>query len=156
MSDSTYVVIAEPSELVRSLLEYVVVNKLCWKADATASGLQALELIQRHHPDVVIAENYLNDLGGLELCRQMREDPGLSHIPVVWTSVWSREARDAGAAASRLKPFSLSDLMGTLARVFDERPRPYTNGRPSREERVPRFVPVWGRPTCKMSMPPQT
>jgi CheY-like chemotaxis protein len=160
MADSKYVVIVEPSDIMRTLLECVVVSRLGWKAGVADTGPQAWELIQKQKPDLVIAEGclegYENELGGLELCRQIRVDPKLSHIPVVLTSVSSREARQAGSAASLLKPFSLHDLLRTIDRVLHERHRPGTNGRPSQEEHASKFETVRGRPPNQTSNPSPT
>jgi CheY-like chemotaxis protein len=43
---------------------------------------QALDLAERHWPDAVIADVHLPTLGGLELCRRLREDLALADLPV--------------------------------------------------------------------------
>ncbi len=51
------------------------------------TGRQALELIRRVHPDVVIIDSGMPDIPGVELCLQLRNDPEFpSSTPVVLTT----------------------------------------------------------------------
>lgn len=51
------------------------------------TGRQALELIRRTHPDVVIVDSGMPDMPGVELCIQLRDDPEFpSSTPVVMTT----------------------------------------------------------------------
>lgn len=51
------------------------------------TGRQALELIRRTHPDVVIIDSGMPDIAGVDLCLQLRNDPEFpSSTPVVMTT----------------------------------------------------------------------
>jgi len=51
------------------------------------TGRQALELIHRTHPDVVIIDSGMPDVPGVDLCIQLRDDPEFpSSTPVVMTT----------------------------------------------------------------------
>jgi|SRR5688572_21028228 len=51
------------------------------------TGRQALDLIRRTHPDVVIIDSGMPDIPGVELCQQLRNDPEFpSSTPVVMTT----------------------------------------------------------------------
>jgi PleD family two-component response regulator len=51
------------------------------------TGRQALELIRRTHPDVVIVDSGMPDMPGVELCQQLRNDPEFSSsTPIVMTT----------------------------------------------------------------------
>ncbi|HEX6315077.1 MAG TPA: response regulator [Gemmatimonadaceae bacterium] len=51
------------------------------------TGRQALELIRRTHPDVVIIDSGMPDIPGVALCQQLRSDPEFpSSTPVVMTT----------------------------------------------------------------------
>lgn len=51
------------------------------------TGRQALELIRRTHPDVVIVDSGMPDIPGVELCVQLRSDPEFpSSTPIVMTT----------------------------------------------------------------------
>lgn len=51
------------------------------------TGRQALELIRRTHPDVVIIDSGMPDIPGVDLCQQLRNDPEFpSSTPVIMTT----------------------------------------------------------------------
>lgn len=83
----------------------------------TASdGDEALQMLREWTPDLVITDLRMPNLGGLELCRQVRAK---SRIPIIVLSVKGEErikveALDAGADDYVTKPFGVHEL---LARV---------------------------------------
>ena len=114
-------IIVEPSDVMRSLPEYVVAQMLGWEFYSTVSGLQAWELVQRVQPDLVIAEGHMRDLDGLELACRMQGHLSLSSVPVVLIDVLEAEAKAAGVAATITKPFGVEALVRTLTQVLDGR-----------------------------------
>jgi two-component system, OmpR family, KDP operon response regulator KdpE len=81
-----------------------------------AEGESAIELFHDWHPDLVITDLSMPNLGGLELCRRLRLE---SDVPIVVLSVKNEEkqkveALDAGADDYVTKPFGMNEL---LARV---------------------------------------
>jgi two-component system KDP operon response regulator KdpE len=81
-----------------------------------ADGLQALHEMKNWAPDLIITDLRMPNMGGLELCRKVRND---SRVPIIVLSVKGEEAvkveaLDAGADDYVTKPFSVNEL---LARV---------------------------------------
>ena len=77
-------------------------------------GRHALELIAQERPDLVISDVMMPLVGGVELCRSLKSDPGTSAIPVVLMSAAGLEAgHAANADALVAKPFDL-DVMDAL------------------------------------------
>jgi two-component system KDP operon response regulator KdpE len=79
-------------------------------------GEEALLAMQQWAPDLVITDLRMPNLGGIELCRQIRAK---SRVPIIVLSVKGEErtkvdALDAGADDYVTKPFSVNEL---LARV---------------------------------------
>jgi two-component system KDP operon response regulator KdpE len=79
-------------------------------------GEEALLAMQDWPPDLVITDLRMPNLGGIELCRQIRAK---SRVPIIVLSVKGEErtkvdALDAGADDYVTKPFSVNEL---LARV---------------------------------------
>jgi two-component system, OmpR family, KDP operon response regulator KdpE len=79
-------------------------------------GEEALLAMQEWPPDLVITDLRMPNLGGIELCRQIRTK---SRVPIIVLSVKGEErtkvdALDAGADDYVTKPFSVNEL---LARV---------------------------------------
>jgi len=79
------------------------------------SGEEALQVLQKHRPDLVILDLMLPGMDGYEVCRLMQQDHRLNHIPVIMLT-----ARDAvrsralgyqrGADDYMLKPFDTDEL----------------------------------------------
>ena len=81
-----------------------------------ADGESALDTFNDWHPDLVVTDLAMPNVGGLELCKRLRM---VSQIPVIVLSVKGEEktkvaALDAGADDFVTKPFSMEEL---LARV---------------------------------------
>ena len=47
------------------------------------NGLEALGLMRRQRPDVVVADLHMPSMGGAELCRRIKADPQLGETPVL-------------------------------------------------------------------------
>ncbi len=109
---------ADIRRLIRMTLEFEPVE--IHEAGDAEAGLAAARDWQ---PDLVMLDVMMpGRLNGLDLCRSLRADPALQHVPVVMLSACGhasdRQAgMDAGASAYLVKPFSpmqLLDLTQTL------------------------------------------
>lgn len=86
---------------------------------AAAGGLEALELLQTTPVDCVVLDVMMPGVDGIETCRRIRADLGLTALPVVMLTARARgQDIEAGMAAGAsdyvVKPFSPREL---LARV---------------------------------------
>jgi two-component system, OmpR family, KDP operon response regulator KdpE len=84
--------------------------------DVAESGEQALELVARHHPDVVLLDLGLPAMDGREVIDGLR---GWSQVPIVVLSARGSEpdkvaALDAGADDYVSKPFGMDELLARL------------------------------------------
>ena len=73
-----------------------------------SDGEEALRLARAHNPDVVILDLMVPGVSGLEVLRELRDDPATKHTRVVVVSAWTDvEARSlaAGADGFVAKPF---------------------------------------------------
>lgn len=90
-------------------------------------GRQALELARRQPPDLMIVDLFMPDLDGEAVCRAVKNDPDLGHIPVV-VLVASESPEDrarvlrAGAADVLHKPIDRITLMETTRRFLRASP----------------------------------
>ena len=87
-----------------------------YDVDLAADGEQALQLVARHHPDLVILDLGLPGMDGLDVIHGLR---GWTTIPIIILSARGAEpdkvaALDAGADDYLAKPFGMGEF---LARV---------------------------------------
>jgi two-component system sensor histidine kinase/response regulator len=83
------------------------------------SGEQALQRARARKPILVLLDMIMPGMDGMEVCQQMRSEPGLADVPVIFlTAATEREllvrAFEAGAVDYITKPFVAEEL---LARV---------------------------------------
>jgi DNA-binding NarL/FixJ family response regulator len=93
---------------------------------------EALYLVQREVPDVVLLDVHLPDISGYQVCRRLREDQGDS-IGIILISGERMEAMDRaaglllGADDYMVKPFVLDELLARVQRLARRsRPVPRT------------------------------
>src|SRR5689334_7028564 len=92
---------------------------------AAADGAEALELAHSFDPDVVVSDVVMPVVGGLELCRRLKDDQRTAYIPVLLIS-GIRKADDAGieglyaGADDYLDlPFRNEELLVKVARLVE-------------------------------------
>jgi signal transduction histidine kinase/ligand-binding sensor domain-containing protein/DNA-binding response OmpR family regulator len=74
------------------------------------NGQEGFTLAQQYLPDLIISDIAMYELDGMELCKKVKENPSLSHIPVILlTASTTSETRlrgiEAGADDYITKPF---------------------------------------------------
>lgn len=83
------------------------------------SGRQALDILKRSLPDLVLLDIVMPDMDGFETCRRIKSDPDIAAVPVIFLSTLTDTAQvvkglDAGAVDYLGKPVQKALL---LARV---------------------------------------
>jgi two-component system alkaline phosphatase synthesis response regulator PhoP len=82
-----------------------------YKLHVESDGLNGLRAIEREQPDLVILDLMLPGQSGLDVCRKMKSNPQLKHIPVIMLSAKAEEldivlGLELGADDYVAKPFS--------------------------------------------------
>jgi CheY-like chemotaxis protein len=114
-------VTAEDNEEIRTIVTRSL-RRAGHRVIAVADGVEGLAAVREHHPDAVITDVDMPNMSGIQLCREIRRDPELKHIPVVVVS-GSIGSRDAGALEAGVtmilpKPFVADDLLRHLTEVL--------------------------------------
>lgn len=89
----------------------------------TSSSTVALSLIAAETPDIIILDIMMPEVSGLDILRQMRQDPALANIPVVVVSAKSmpadiRVGMEAGAFTYLTKPVGFLELKEAVQRAL--------------------------------------
>ncbi len=90
------------------------------------NGQEGFTLAQQYLPDLIISDIAMPELGGLELCKQVKENPSLSHIPIILlTASTASETRlqgiEAGADDYITKPFEKELLKARVVSLLKKR-----------------------------------
>lgn len=87
------------------------------------NGQEALQLIKAIKPGIVLLDIMMpGELSGLDVCREIKSDPSLSHIRVIILSAKGQKVDleaggQAGADAYFVKPFSPLSLLDSIQSV---------------------------------------
>ena len=117
---SIVVVDDEPS--IRELL-VASLHFAGFEVNTAASGSEAIEVIEKIQPDLIVLDVMLPGVDGLELLRRMRADSKLSDIPIVMATAKGAEydrirGLDLGADYYLVKPFGVMELVSCVKAVL--------------------------------------
>ena len=84
--------------------------------ETVTNGDSLLDKVRSERPDLILLDVFMPGCSGYEICESIKEDPVLSHIPVIlMAGAFERfdemEAARAKADAHLLKPFDTSELI---------------------------------------------
>jgi two-component system, OmpR family, alkaline phosphatase synthesis response regulator PhoP len=106
-----------------------------YKLSVAYDGLNGYECVEREKPDLLLLDLMLPGCNGLEVCRRIKANDDLKHIPIIMISAKSEETDvvlglELGADDYVTKPFSprvlFSRIKAVLRRLSDEEKRPHT------------------------------
>lgn len=88
-------------------------------------GPQALELIRRERPRLVLLDGTMPGMSGFDVCEAVRADAGMRGVRIVMLTAKGRDtdmARGVGAGADAYvtKPFSTRDLVRQVKDMLSE------------------------------------
>lgn len=80
-------------------------------------------MAEQEKPDLVLLDVRMPKMTGYETCRQLKMDPELKNIPVVFISAKGQESEiqaglNAGAVEYVLKPFAPNDLAARVNEIL--------------------------------------
>jgi two-component system phosphate regulon sensor histidine kinase PhoR len=121
------ILIVEDNREMRSFLEDSILKPAGYSVLSAEDGLVALAMARKASPDLVITDQQMPGMQGIELIRSLRdEDPSLPVI--LMTSEGSEElaaeAVRAGAFDYLVKPFEADRLLESVQRGVSKEPRP--------------------------------
>ncbi len=96
-------------------------------------GLEGLHLVRKESPDVVLLDLMLPGMDGYKLCRMIKFDVALEHIPVVICSARAsdedkKRAEQSGADAYLVKPFEIKLFVETIQKLLGVSPSNQPDG----------------------------
>ncbi len=137
-NDFRVILIAEDSPTQAENLRYFL-EQHGYQVVAAKNGREALEMMARHKPNLLISDIVMPEMDGYELCQFIRSDQGMKDLPVIFLTVLSDPADimkslECGADGFIVKPFKEEPLL--------ERIRLMSTGQDLRKREKPEPVEV--------------
>jgi len=128
VAPGAHVLIVDDDPVVRRLTTRALQNDGYVLTEAT-NGREALEVMRRETPDLVILDFVMPELDGLDVLRALRADPATVSLPVLMLTSQSDEGStragfDAGATDYLTKPFSSPQLSARVRACLTRAPKP--------------------------------
>lgn len=112
------ILVVDDEEPIRELLRFNL-EKEGYKVCLAGDGAEALQMIEKERPDLLVLDVMLPGMGGLEVCHQLRINPKFRELPVVMLTAKSEEidkvlGLELGADDYMTKPFSPRELVARI------------------------------------------
>lgn len=118
------ILIADDNDDIRAYLRSLLEEEYqIWEAE---DGEQALELIQKEMPDLVISDVMMPKMDGIKLCYEIKNQINISHIPVILltarTSIaYEMDGLQTGAEDYITKPFNPGIVKTRVKNILENR-----------------------------------
>jgi PAS domain S-box-containing protein len=116
-AERAHILVADDNADMRDYMRRLLASR--YEVEVVADGGAALSAIARRKPDLLLSDNMMPRLDGMELVSRLRADPQTNTLPIILLSARAGEesrveGMQAGADDYLIKPFSAREL---LARV---------------------------------------
>jgi phosphate regulon transcriptional regulator PhoB len=116
------ILVVEDEPDIRKLVHYNLAQER-YKVLEAEDGEQALKIIQRDKPNLVILDLMLPGLSGIEICKLLREKPDTAKLPILMLTAKAGEADrvvglEMGADDYLAKPFSPRELVARVRAIL--------------------------------------
>ena len=116
--------IVEDNESIKQML--VGIFKTFYQVSTASDGVEALEMIQKDMPSIILSDVVMPRMSGTELCKQIKTDFNTCHIPVVLLTARTAiehniEGLKIGADDYITKPFNTNLLISRCNNLVNSR-----------------------------------
>ena len=135
MASAQKILIVEDEPDIRKLVQYNLTQERFSVLEAE-DGEQALKLLQREKPNLVILDLMLPGLSGMELCKLLRQRSETAKLPILMLTAKAGEADrivglEMGADDYLAKPFSPREMVARVRAILRRsEAKPATGDRP--------------------------
>ncbi|MCB9453734.1 MAG: response regulator transcription factor [Anaerolineaceae bacterium] len=110
-----------------------VLERESYDVGLASSAQEALELLERRVPDIMILDIIMPGMDGIALCRRLRGDSRYASLPILFLTAKGStddivDGLDAGADDYVVKPFELAELRARIHALLRRSTRDTENG----------------------------
>ncbi len=118
--------IVDDEEEIRNYLKDEFAGR--YRVYEAENGKQALDFILTEKPDLVISDVMMPEMDGISLCKKLKSNININHIPIILLTAKSAdedkaEGFDIGADAYVAKPFNIELLKKRVLNILENRAR---------------------------------
>ena len=115
------ILVVEDEEAIREMLG-IRLEEAGYETLFAIDGLSALNQVKENSPDLILLDYTLPKMNGIDVCSQIKENPRLSHIPVILLSAYRREQIDRNHIADDYmpKPYDPDQLLQRISQLVEK------------------------------------
>ncbi|MCY1722069.1 response regulator [Prolixibacteraceae bacterium Z1-6] len=118
------ILIVEDEPEIHILLQELLNDK--YRIIAAGNGIEALDILSKEMPDLIISDVMMPGMDGIELCKKVKNDLSYCHIPFIMLTAKSSvihriEGLESGANSYIPKPFHPKHLEVRIDKMLKER-----------------------------------
>jgi len=101
----------------------IVLKKKGFDVSTLNNSSNVLENVRSYQPDVILMDNWIPGPGGIAATKQLKNEPVLQDIPVIFFSAnsnVSQLAQEARADYYLQKPFDITELEATVIQAISQ------------------------------------
>jgi signal transduction histidine kinase/ligand-binding sensor domain-containing protein/DNA-binding response OmpR family regulator len=121
VTDRRTILVVDDDKSIRAYLQEILNNR--YEVLEASNGAEAFEIAQKQFPDLVISDIRMEVMDGIELCKKIKSDLSLNHIPVVLVTASGAgelelQGIEGGADVYITKPFDKDILLARIDNLF--------------------------------------
>ena len=121
MAQKTILVIDDEPHIVEIVRDYL--KQAGFRVITANDGQTALTMARHEQPDLIVLDLLLPEMDGLDVCRLLRQDPGLGAVPIIMLTARIEEidkliGLELGADDYITKPFSPREVVARVRAVL--------------------------------------
>ena len=126
VDDAYRILVVEDNPELLMLMHHILKSQ--YRVLVAKNGKEALKIVHKTPLDLIVSDVMMPEMTGLELTRELKEDPNYSYLPIILLTANTqeedeKEALKIGADEYLTKPFRLGDLRLRIDNIIENRRR---------------------------------